>query len=657
MGDVVTNVLTFTVIGLVTGSAYAIAASGLVVTYATSNVFNIAHGAIGMVMAFLYWQLAVDFGLPTFLALLLVVGLAAPLFGFVVERAVIRRFTDAPVAVTLVITVGLMVTLITVAQQVWPPSARRVDRFFGDTSFEVAAIRVSAHDVITFVVAAMVAGGLYLFLNRTRTGISMRAMVDNRELVGLHGARPRLLGSLSWALGAALAALAGILLVPIVLLDYTTLTLLVINAYAAAMVGRMKNLPRTFLGAMALGLLQSYFLLAVNYLPSDFDPLGLMRGIRASLPTIFLFAVMLLLPQERLRVGTVAGTRLPAIPSYRRAMAWGGVLIVGTVLLTQVLSTANVATYGQALALALAILSLVVLTGYGGVVSLAQMTFVGVGALVVVNYFDGVLSVASVAAAGIGAAVIGALVALPALRLRGLYLALGTLAFAAAMEKLVFDNGQIGFNFGGNAQIERPEVLGLSLASEEAFTIAVAVAFVAMALVVLRVRRSRFGRFLLAIRDSQMACGTLGLSITLTRVRVFMISAGLAGVAGAFFGGMRVSVGASDFTMFASLPLLLFAVVGGVTTVTGALIGGLALGMLPVVQEQFPAAGAVAYVGLLAALVGLGSNPNGVVGMAGSFLNRIRGVQPVQGVRQYVPRASTATVETRMEEVTPVGAS
>lgn len=652
MGEFFTQLLTFTVIGVVTGSAYAIAASGLVVTYATSNVFNIAHGAVGMFMAFVYWELAVNRGLPTFVALVLVVGVIAPLFGALIERVLIRRFTDAPVAVTLVITVGLLTTLIVVAQQIWPPTARRVDRFFGDSSVRIASINVSAHDIITFLTAAAVAVGLYLFLNRSRTGIAMRAMVDNRELVALYGGRPKLLGSFSWALGASLAALAGILLVPVVLLDYVSLTLLVISAYAAAMVGRLKNLPRTFIGAMVLGLLQSYFLLVVNYLPEGFDPLGLLRGTRASLPTIFLFAVMLLLPQEKLRVGTVAGTKLPAIPTYRAAVIWGTVFVAAVVVLVNVMSTGNVSTFGQALVLSLIMLSLVVLTGYGGVVSLAQLTFAGFGALTVVKGFNGQISLLSILAAGVVAALVGGIVALPALRLKGLYLALGTLAFAVAMEKLVFDNGDLGFNLGGNALIERPTLLGISLQSERAFTVAVAVAFVILSIVVLRTRRSRFGRFLLAIRDSQIACGTLGLSLVGTRVKVFMLSAGLAGIAGAFFGGMRVSVGSFDFTMFASLPLLLLAVIGGITTPTGALLGGLFLGMLPVIQEKFPALGAVMYLLILVALVSLGRNPNGIVGLTGDLVNRVRGREAKVGVRTYVP---TAPKLSRTEEVASVG--
>ena len=191
--------LAFTVIGLVIGSAYAIAASGLVVTYATSNVFNIAHGAVGMVMAFLYWELSVNRGLPSLLSLLLVVLVAAPLFGLLLERVMMRKLTDAPVSVALVVTVGLLVALIGIAQYLWKPSARPVPEFFVGHGISLGGVFVSAQQLITFGVALGVAAGLYVLLNRTRTGIAMRAVVDNRELLALHGARPNLLSGFSWA--------------------------------------------------------------------------------------------------------------------------------------------------------------------------------------------------------------------------------------------------------------------------------------------------------------------------------------------------------------------------------------------------------------------------------------------------------------------------
>jgi branched-chain amino acid transport system permease protein len=639
-----TDLLAFTIVGLVTGAAYAIAATGLVVTYATSNVFNMAHGAIGMVMAFLYWEVAVNRGVPTPLALLLVVGILAPAFGFLLDRFVMRRLTGASVTVTLVVTVGLLVLLIGVASQVlWPPTARRVPPFFEGTQWTLGRVAVTAHELLTFLIAGAVAVGLYLLLNRTRTGVAMRAVVDNRTLVGLHGARPSLLSSLAWGLGCGLAALAGILLVPVVQLDYMTLTLLVINAYAAAIVGKLTNLPLTFVGAMGLGLLQSYFLLLLQRFPS-LATSDLVGGIRGALPTLFLFAVMLALPQEKLRVGQVAGTQLVRVPSRARAARWGIVLVAAVAVLTQVLSSGNVAVLGQALALSIIMLSLVVLTGYGGQVSLAQMTFVGIGALVMARFF-GEVTPLSLLAAGLIAAVAGAIVSIPALRLRGLYLGLGTLAFAVAMDKLVFESAALGFSMGGAAVVERPVLLGLSLQSEQAWTVVMALAFALMGMAVLEVRRGRFGRFLLAIRDSEAACSTLGLDITRTRVKVFALSAGLAGVGGALYGGMQVSVGSADFGMFQSLPLLLLAVIAGVTSVTGALVGGLVLGLLPVI----PGLAEVSFVLIGGAAIILGRNPNGLVALLFSLGDRWR--RP----RRTTAGAPQATSE-RPEEVELVAA-
>lgn len=619
------DLLAFTVIGLVIGSAYAIAASGLVVTYATSNVFNIAHGTIGMFMAFLYWEVAINQGLPTWLGLLLVVGIAAPLFGVLIERVFMRRLADAPVAVALVVTVALLVALIGAAQRLWPPKGRPFDEFFAGSGLQVGEVFVTAHQMITFAVALGVAGGLYVLLNRTRTGVAMRAVVDNRELLALHGARPDVLSALSWAIGSSLAALAGILLAPQVGLGYLELTLLVISAYAAAMVGRLTNLPRTFVGALVLGLLQAYALYGETLLPEGLDDQlgGLVRGARVSLPTLFLFAVMLLLPQEKLRVGRLAGTQLPRLPSWRTTGGYGAAFLAGVFVLTGVMSEAQVSVFGQALCLSLVMLSLVVLTGYGGDVSLCQFTFVGVGGLVVGRMFDGLTPV-SIVMAGLVSAALGALVAIPALRLRGLYLGLGTLAFAAAMDKMVFVNEYVGFGAGGGSLvIDRPTPLGIDLTSERAFTMVVALSFVLMGAAVLAVRRGRIGRFLLAARDSEAACATLGFSTKTVRVLVFAVSAGLAGIAGAVFAGMRVSISTIDFGFFQSLPLLLLAVVGGVTSVTGALLGGLILGYLPELQTAFPTVGPLVFVGVLLVVRGLGGNPNGLATILFGLRDRV----------------------------------
>lgn len=650
--------LTFTVIGVVLGSTYAIAASGLVLTYATSNVFNMAHGAVGMVMTFLYWELYVDRGWPLWVAIPFVLLVAAPLFGLLMERLVMRRLTAADVTTSLVVTVGLLVALIGFAQQVWPPAGRTVDQFFVGKSVSFGLVRVTAQQFITLGVAILVALGLYVLLNRTRIGTAMRAVVDNRDLLSLHGARPNLLSGLAWALGSSLAALAGILLAPSLSFDYTILTFLVVNAYAAAMVGRLKSLPKTFAGAIVLGLLINYGQWLYISLPPGLitESKGLIYGIKNSLPTIFLLGVMLLLPQEKLRVGRIAGTKLPRIPSWRSTMAWSAVLVLAAFVLTGQLGDANNSRFGMAMVLSLIMLSLVLLVGYGGDVSLCQLSFVGVGALVAARGFaipftglgfDPQVSLLSMVTAFLLTAVVGALVALPALRLRGLYIGLGTLAIAAAMDRTVFETTLLGFGAqGSNLDVGRPGFLD----SERAFAMAVVVAFVVMGWSVLSIRRGKYGRILLATRDSQAACATLGFSTTLTRIAVFAVSAGLAGIAGVFFAGMRHTVGTLDFYFFNSLPLLLFATVFGVTSITGVLVGGLTYGLIRYGSAtQANIASIVLFVGIRM-LVG---NPNGLIGL---LFEQSRRLLPFRA-RTGSPPASEPGVGRPQRELTPAGAA
>src|ERR1035437_6814057 len=341
--------IAFSIIGIVIGATYAVAASGLVVTYATSGVFNIAHGAIGMVMAFVYWQFRVAWHWPAPLALAIVILVIAPLFGAIVERFLIRRVREAPVATTLVVTGALMVILIGLVSKVWKPEARNLPAFFGNAGFHAGSVYVNWSQVITVGAAIAIAIGLRLFLYRTRTGVSMRAVVGNQGLVALNGARPVRISTYSWALGSMLASIAGILIAPSLQLSVLPLTLLVVDAYAAAMVGRLRNLPLTFIGALGIGLLQSY---AQGYMPTS--------GIWGSTPL-----------QGKVRGARQMIRRNVAGPASARKTLVGRIgLVVAVWGLTGLLSVANVIHLGTGLALGLVMLSLVPLTGWGGQVSL-----------------------------------------------------------------------------------------------------------------------------------------------------------------------------------------------------------------------------------------------------------------------------------------------
>ncbi|HET7532078.1 MAG TPA: ABC transporter permease [Nocardioidaceae bacterium] len=609
------SLLSFTVLGIFTGAAYAIAASGLVLTYSTTRVFNVAHGAFGMVMAFVYWDFSQRQGIPAWLALGLVLLVVAPLFGLFVQRFVTRNLGDSPVSVSLVVTVGLFVGLIGFAQWVWKPEARSVPQFFDQAGFNLGDVFITYHQLLTILLSAAVAAGLFLLLNRTRVGTAMRASVDNPELLKLYGGKPGLVAALAWAIGTSLAALAGILLTPVIGLDYYDLTLLVINAYAAAMLGRLKSLPLTFAGAMTLGILQSY---AVAYLPSSGD----LSGLRAVIPTLFLFAVIILMPQAQLRVGQVKGIVSAPLPTVRRSVVAGGALVVLMALLTLSMSSSNILLAGTAATYAMVMLSLVLLTGYGGHVSLAQFTFAGVGALAWAK-LDSPNLLGLVLAALVAAAV-GALVALPVLRLTGLYLALSTLAFGVLMDKLVFQ-ASFAFGFNGSLPAERLALLGIPVTDGGTYVLLMTIVFVAMGIGLLQLRRGRLGRILIAMRDSPAACGTLGLNMRWFRVGLFGLSAGMAGLAGALFAGLRQTISATDFQLLSSLPLLLLAVVCGVTSVTGAAIGGVGFMLLPVLQSNYPGLAGLAFVVIGFGAVALGRDPNGIANLLFALGRKVEG--------------------------------
>lgn len=606
------ELLAFTIVGLVTGSIYAVAASGLVVTYTTSGIFNIAHGAVGMFMAFVYWQVRFDWGWPTPVALAFVLLVAAPLLGAAIERTLARNLAGASLVSRLVVTIGLLLVLMGAALNIWPPEGRRVDGFFSPGGFDLGPVFVTWHHAITLLVAAAVAAGLRLLMFRTRVGVTMRAVVDHRGLAGLTGARPAVSSSLSWALGSTLAALAGILLAPVLQLNVQALTLLVVNAYAAAMVGRLRSVPLTFVGAMLLGLIESY---AVGYLPDD----GAFTNFRVAIPTLMLFVALLVIPEVRVRAGSAVAARMPRHVSARRSLVGCGVLVASAAAFAAYASESTLSEVAPGLALGLVALSLVPLTGWAGQVSLCQMTFAGLGAFAVVRFAEGGSALGLLAAVAV-AVPVGALVALPALRLQGLYLALATLAFAVLMDNVFFIRSDVFGNLGA-VGVERLRLGGISFAGERAYFVLLAAVFALVAFGLLALRRGPFGRRLSALRDSPVACTMMGLDTTVTKLQVFALSSGIAAIGGALLAGLRQTATASDYTMFSSLPVVLLAVLGGITAVSGALVGGLVLAGFPVLADNVSWLSSLAILGPGLIGITLARRPDGLVLQASDLLS------------------------------------
>src|SRR5947208_1895819 len=256
-----TEFVSFTVVGLVTGCIYALIAAGLVVTYTTTGIFNFAHGAIGMFAAFTFWQLWQGWHVNAVLSLVLVLAVIAPAMGLVIERLLMRPLHGASADIQIVVSLGLLLALVGAAQLIWDPSTfRHLPQFFSGSGFPIGSVRVSWHQVVAVAATVVSAALLRLMFNRMRIGVAMRAVVDSPALLAMAGGRPARVQQLAWAIGCSLAALAGILIAPILQFNIILLTLLVVDGYAAAIIGRLRSLPIAIAGAIGIGLGQNYII-------------------------------------------------------------------------------------------------------------------------------------------------------------------------------------------------------------------------------------------------------------------------------------------------------------------------------------------------------------------------------------------------------------
>jgi branched-chain amino acid transport system permease protein len=646
-----------TILGLVVGAVYAIAASGLVLTYTTSGILNFAHGAQAMLGAFLYWQFTVQWGVPSIVALVLVVGVIGPLIGMALYQVLMNGLRDVDEVTKVIVTVSVMLGMLQLSFWIWPQGENRtLELLFGSTNgFHVFGTILRYGEIFVVVVAAALAIGLRLLFTRTRLGVAMRGAVDDPDLLRLNGYNPQRVALTSWALGSSLAAFAGIVITPIIggSFDALLLTLLIIDAFAAAMFGRLRSIPRTFAGAMVLGLASNYM---TKYAPTDLDWVSNLRG---ALPAILLFVIVLVLPGDRLRgISQQRSRERPAVPSVRQALLWAVVFVGLVYLLGKIADPTMIGPWVNALSLAIIALSLVPLTGYAGEINLVPMSFAAVGAMVAFHVgvsgvgIDSRMSALGIVAGMVVTALVGGLVALSALRLRGIYLALATLAFGGVMTTLVLREINVRSWFGldialfPNARLimPRPKIGPLDLDENTTYLLALAVVFAVLGVIIVALRNSGYGRRLVAMRDSPAATAMLGQRLVLLKLGVFMFSAAIAGLGGVLHAGAQGSVSGDDYLITASLVLVMLTVVGGVSHVSGALFGGVLVGVV-LTSLAGTSGGLIAdnpdlepifnllehFGGLAIALTGLGvkANPTGVVHAIGHAYRPLANARPL----------------------------
>ncbi len=602
-----TTFLSLVVSGAVSGGIYAIMASGLVLSYEASGIFNFAQGAVAFATAFLFFQLNTGQGWPIGWAALLSILVFAPVLGFLLDRILLRRLASAPVHARIVGTIGLLVALpnlvLFIAEQINLrggdlPSSTGLGTVPGlgpvpSTTWTLMhGVVLNSDQIIIFVVAALSALGLWVLLRRTRLGLQMRADVDKRELAGLRGIDSGRVSAISWILTMLLAGLAGVMLGPFIGLDDITYTFVVLGCLAAVVFAGFRSLPFAFIGGLLLGIIQNLVAgYADNFLPSFIAGVS---GLRTAVPFLLTLVGLFVLARRRGRAGGTASNEAPqpdhrdGLPKWRRWLPW---IITVTALIVYVQFIADTFWSGLVLngvVIGVVFLSFVVVTGIGGMVSLMQATFVTVGGFAAgwlvkhqyssttpvlmdnghLNFF-----VAAILAT-LFAALIGALVAIPVRRLGTLAFALGTLSIAFIADLLFFQidsirNGSLGY------LMNSPKLFGFEFTSNQSLTMMALVIFGIVTLVIHNLEVSATGRAVFAARSSDIAARTTGLSPDRAKVIVFAVSAGIAGLGGALYAVTNSPFTNTSAPAFVGLFWLAIVVTWGVRRPAGALLAGL----------------------------------------------------------------------------------
>ena len=570
------GILQYAVLGLGAGAVYALLGQGIIVIYRGSGIVNFAHGAMAMVGAFVFWELHELRGWAFWPALCFAVPLVA-LLGALVHLLVMRPMRRTAPLARLIATLGVLSVLTAAATLKWGTVSQVVDSDLPQDlwTFQHVGLdfAVSSDRVYLFAIACGLTALLFVVYRFTSFGIGVSAAAENEQAASTLGWSPDVLAAVNWAVGAALAALAGILVVPLTGLQVNQLTLLVIAALAAALAGGFSSFPVTLAGGLLIGIAQSEM---ARYGRDLFGDTG-QQGIAASLP--FAAIVVVLVVRGRgLPLRSHVLEKLPRLGTgaIRPVPLLSGVAVLAAGVVTVFDDDVNAAMLAMTLA-GIIILSLVVLTGYAGQVSLAQFALAGMGA-----FFTGKL-VASEGwpfeiafFVGIGGAVaVGLLFALPALRTRGVNLAVVTLGLGFALQQVLFSNSVYTGGFEGTA-VGETRVFGFSIdsvAHKERYLLFALFWLVVAALAVSNLRRGRAGRRLIAVRTNERAAASLGISVFGAKLYAFAVSAAVAGLGGILIGFENRTIVYTAYEPFSSINSVVQAVIGGVGFVTGTIFG------------------------------------------------------------------------------------
>ena len=595
--------------GIALGSIYAIAASGIVVTYVSSGVLNFAFGSMAFFLARFYYFLNSQHGWDQLPAVLVSVFLAGPALGALLYVVLFQHLRLSSPLIKIVSTVGVSVAL--------PPAALML--FGNDTinsapglasqpvpTYKIFGAVVTLDQVIAFgcVLAVVVIGTLVLQF--TEVGLKVRAMVDTEAMTSLSGVSPARISVCVWMVTTALAGLAGVLTAPSTGLTPDGMTLLMATAFAAVVAARLRSLPAAVGVAMAMGL--------ITDISQDFLPVNssLTAAILTSIPFFVMGAFLLayVLVSGRINEAASTGGALDrairpmgggdevspasAVSVVATRSGWsrymlGPVAVIAVVALLPVLLTGYWLTLlAGGLAFAVIFLSFTMVVGEGGMIWLCQATFAGCGAIATAQLATnhGMNPLLAVLIGGLIATPIGVVIGLLTIRLGNLYVALVTLTFGLLFETLIFTRN-VFYQAGVGVTASRPGFL----AGNEAFAYFCLAVFVVIALFVVNLRRSTTGLALAAVRYSEPGARTVGLSVLGMKLLVAALGTFIAGVGGGLLALNYGNALPTSYATFGGLVWLAVFVTIGLRSITAAVIAGLSFTLLPgIFQTYLPTA-------------------------------------------------------------------
>ena len=538
-----TSFLQYVLTGLGLGSTYALFAQGVVLIYRGSGIINFAQGALGMVAAYVCFQTChEDAGWPIVPSI--AAGIAAAVaVSLVYEFLVLRRLVNAAPITRLISTLALLITVQSAVELKYGEANKPIAPFLPADTFDWGGVRVQEQVLYIIGITCLLTAGLWAFTRYSRAGLAITASSQNERAVRTLGWSTNGLSALTWGVGGALAALAGILVAPLTGLSTVAFTNVVtITALAAALLGGFRSFPLTLLGGYVVGIGES---LVTGYEPDIEDALfggDDIRGLTRAVPFIVILLV-LVVRGRGLPLRSHVTDRLPQLGTGR--VNWRALIIAIGIVLGFLLVLFDdrwaAATY-ISLSSAVVVLSVVVLTGYAGQVSLGQYAIAGIGALLAGTL---VLRAGWPMEVAIPVGILltvpaGLLFALPALRTRGVNLAVVTLGLGFVVQEVVFQNGSwIGEAVDGGTRIGPAKLFGLEVDAPlhpHRWALVCLVGFVLAGLMVANLRRSRTGRRLIAVRTNERAAASLGISVFGVKLYAFGVAAAIAGLGGVLIG-------------------------------------------------------------------------------------------------------------------------